>query len=64
MDYRILQRAGDRRVYDIVVDGISLVHSYREQFTKIIRTHSYEELVAKLRQNTGEIKPFAEAANP
>jgi len=63
VDYRMLQRAGDWRVYDIVVDGISLVHSYREQFNKIIRTYSYEELVAKLRQKTGEIKPFAEAAN-
>ncbi|NWF73093.1 MAG: ABC transporter substrate-binding protein [Nitrospirae bacterium] len=64
VDYRMLQRAGDWRVYDIVVDGISLVHSYREQFTKIIRTYSYEELVEKLRQKTGEIKPFSEAANP
>jgi len=64
VDYRMLQRAGDWRVYDIVVDGISLVHSYREQFTKIIRTYSYEELVAKLMQKTGEIKPFSEAANP
>jgi len=64
VDYRMLQRAEDWRVYDIVVDGISLVHSYREQFTKIIRTYSYEELVSKLRQKTGEIKPFAEAPNP
>ncbi len=64
VDYRMLQRAGDWRVYDIVVDGISLVHSYREQFTKIIRTYSYEELVTKLREKTGEIKPFAEASNP
>jgi phospholipid transport system substrate-binding protein len=64
VDYRMLQRAGDWRVYDIVVDGISLVHSYREQFTKIIRTYSYEELLTKLRQKTGEIKPFTEAANP
>jgi len=64
VDYRMLQRAGDWRVYDIVVDGISLVHSYREQFAKIIRTYSYEGLVSKLRQKTGEIKPFAEAPNP
>jgi len=64
VDYRMLQRAGDWRVYDIVVDGISLVHSYREQFAKIIRTYSYEELVTKLREKTGEIKPFAEASNP
>jgi phospholipid transport system substrate-binding protein len=64
VDYRMLQRAGDWRVYDIVVDGISLVRSYREQFNKIIRTSSYGELVAKLRQKTGEIKPFVEASSP
>jgi len=64
VDYRMLQRADDWRVYDIVVDEISLVRSYREQFSKIIRTSSYGELVAKLRQKTGEIKPFVEASNP
>jgi len=64
VDYRMLQRAGDWRVYDIVVDDISLVRSYREQFSKIIRTSSYGELVAKLRQKTGEIKPFVEASDP
>jgi phospholipid transport system substrate-binding protein len=64
VDYRMLQQAGDWRVYDIVVDGISLVRSYREQFTKIIRASSYEELVAKLKQKTGELKPFIEAENP
>jgi len=63
VDYRMLQRAGDWRVYDIVVDEISLVRSYREQFSKIIRTSSYGELVAKLRQKTGEIKPFVEDSN-
>lgn len=64
VDYRMLQRAGDWRVYDIVVDGISLVHSYREQFTTIIRKSSYAELVAKLRQKSGDLKPFVETAIP
>ena len=64
VDYRMLQRAGDWRVYDIVVDEISLVHSYREQFTTIIRKSSYAELVAQLRQKSGEIKPLVETASP
>jgi phospholipid transport system substrate-binding protein len=64
VDYRLLQRAGDWRVYDIIVDDISLVHSYREQFTSIIRKSSYAELVAKLRQKSGEFRPFKQTATP
>lgn len=66
VDYRLLYQAGDWRVYDIVVDEISLVHSYREQFTTIIRKFSYAELVAKLKQKqkSEELKPFALTATP
>ena len=55
VDYRLLHRAGDWRVYDIVVDEISLVHSYRGQFTPIIRKFSYAELVEKLRQKSVDL---------
>lgn len=34
LDYRLLNKAGDWRVYDVVVDGVSLVNNYRGQFTK------------------------------
>jgi phospholipid transport system substrate-binding protein len=54
VDYRLLTKSGEWRVYDIVVDGISLVHNYRGQFTNIIRTSSYEDLVEKL-QSKSEI---------
>ena len=64
MDYRLLHRAGDWRVYDIIVDEISIVHSYREQFTKIIRKSSYAELVAQLRQKSVDLKPFVQTTIP
>lgn len=64
VDYRLLHQAGKWRVYDIIVDQISLVHSYREQFTTIIRKSSYAELVAKLKQKSEEIKPFVQTATP
>jgi len=64
VDYRLLHRAGDWHVYDIIVDDISLIHSYREQFTTINRKFSYAELVAKLRQKSRELKPFVKTANP
>ena len=52
LDYR-MHRPQDRwLVYDIHVDGISLVANYRAQFNKIIRTESYEALVVRLKSKT------------
>jgi phospholipid transport system substrate-binding protein len=49
VDYRML-REGDRwRVYDVTIEGVSLVGNYRTQFSKIIQTASYQELVEKLK---------------
>jgi phospholipid transport system substrate-binding protein len=49
IDYRLLSRGGRWRVYDVVVEGVSLVGSYRSQFDKVIRNSSYPELVQRLR---------------
>jgi phospholipid transport system substrate-binding protein len=49
VDYR-MRRAGDRwLVYDVVIEGVSLVANYRSQFNRIIQTSSYEELVSRMR---------------
>jgi phospholipid transport system substrate-binding protein len=49
VDYR-MHRDGDRwRVYDIAVEGVSLVNNYRTQFNQIIQSASYEDLLKKLR---------------
>ncbi|HWT79662.1 MAG TPA: ABC transporter substrate-binding protein [Candidatus Methylomirabilis sp.] len=53
VDYRLLRMAGEWRVYDVVVDGISLVNNYRGQFAKIIRASSYASLVEQLRKKVG-----------
>ncbi len=55
LDYRLLQIAGDWRVYDVVVDGVSLVNNYRGQFTKIIRESSYKGLIEQLRKKSEQI---------
>ena len=49
LDYR-MHHPGDRwQVYDLSIDGTSLVANYRSQFNKIVRTDSYAVLVAKLK---------------
>ncbi len=43
------------QVYDLSIDGISLVANYRAQFNKIIRTSSYEALIAKFKSHQAEL---------
>jgi phospholipid transport system substrate-binding protein len=62
LDYRMHRAGGHWRVYDLSMDGVSLLANYRAQFNKIIRTASFEELVAKLRANQAELS--APSASP
>ena len=56
VDYRMIKRPGDRwLVYDVSIEGVSLVSNYRTQFNKIIQTSSYNELVSKLRNKQDEL---------
>ena len=52
VEYRIFKEAGKWEVYDVIVEGVSLVNNYRSQFSQIIRSSSYEELVKKLKTKT------------
>ncbi len=49
VEARVL-RKGDRwLMYDVLIENVSLVASYRSQFDRVIRTSSYEELVRRLK---------------
>jgi phospholipid transport system substrate-binding protein len=50
VDYKIFRKDQKWEVYDIFVEGVSLVNNYRSQFNEIIRSGSYEELVQKLKK--------------
>ncbi|MEE8504112.1 MAG: ABC transporter substrate-binding protein [candidate division NC10 bacterium] len=49
IEYKVIRRGDAWKVYDVVIDGISLVSNYRNQFNRIIRRSSYAELVKKMR---------------
>jgi phospholipid transport system substrate-binding protein len=49
VDYRMQQRGDRWLVYDVAVEGVSLINNYRTQFDKIIQTSSYAELVRKMK---------------
>lgn len=56
LDYRLINKADEWRVYDVVVDNVSLVNNYRGQFTKILRASSYTDLVDQLRKKSDKLK--------
>jgi phospholipid transport system substrate-binding protein len=59
VDYRMHMRNGRWLVYDIIIEGVSLVSNYRTQFNKIIQTESYDALVQRLRAKEGATEPAA-----
>jgi phospholipid transport system substrate-binding protein len=49
VDYRMHTKNGRWTVYDVIIEGVSLVANYRTQFNKIVQTESYDALVQRLR---------------
>ncbi len=54
IEYRMLRRGDRWLVYDVIIEGVSLISNYRTQFNKIIQTSSYQELVKKMKAKQDE----------
>jgi phospholipid transport system substrate-binding protein len=64
IDFRLYHRANEWWVYDVVIDGASIVSNYRSQFTSIIRDVSYVGLVRKMEQKAIDVKVFEKSPAP
>jgi phospholipid transport system substrate-binding protein len=49
VEYRLKKKGNDWLVYDISIEGVSLVNNYRTQFNSILSGSSYGELVKRLK---------------
>ncbi|MDD2851276.1 MAG: ABC transporter substrate-binding protein [Desulfuromonadaceae bacterium] len=56
LDYHLSKQSGKWMVYDVVIEGVSLVSNYRSQFNKSITASGYDKLVKKLQSKSDEIK--------
>jgi len=52
LDYRLLKNSSTWRVYDVVIDGVSLVKNFRGQFGRIMKANGFSGLLQKLRSKT------------
>lgn len=55
LNYRLMEEGGTYKVYDVIIEGVSLVSNYRSQFNRIIHESSYAELVRRLRTKVSEL---------
>lgn len=54
VDYRMFLTSGRWAVYDVSIEGISLIGNYRTQFNAVINRSGYPDLVAKLKAKAEE----------
>jgi phospholipid transport system substrate-binding protein len=55
VDYRLKRDGGTWKAYDVLVDKISVVSNYRNQFSRVINNKGYPELVRELQEKVQQV---------
>ncbi|MBF0622469.1 MAG: ABC transporter substrate-binding protein [Magnetococcales bacterium] len=65
LSYRMLADGDQWRVFDVIIEGVSLVSNYRSQFNRLLRNESIEALLIKLQEKVAKqkAKEVTEAVN-
>ena len=50
VDYNMLNNSGEWKIYDVIIEGVSLVNNYRSQFNSILIKSTYNELVKRIKE--------------
>jgi phospholipid transport system substrate-binding protein len=54
VDYRLRPKQGEWRIIDVVIEGISLVANFRDQFREVMGREGPDALLAKLKQKNAD----------
>ncbi len=54
VDYRLILRSGNWRIYNVIVENISLVTNYRDQFSRMLMRDSPSQFIEKLRDRVNK----------
>ncbi len=61
INYRLMPKNGSWVVYDVFVEGVSLVRNYRTQFQQILSSSSPDELIKTVKKRAREVRGNASA---
>jgi phospholipid transport system substrate-binding protein len=52
LDYRLHNVNGDWKVYDVIIENISLVNNYRAQFNRVLARSSWADLLKRMKEQS------------
>ena len=55
IDYKVIFKRDKWWVYDVVIEGVSFISTYRSQYNKVIKRESYAKLIEKMKSKLDEI---------
>jgi len=61
VEYKLLEKGGEWKAYDVVIEGVSLVRNYRDSYKDIVSKEGMNGLLAKMEQKIEEIRLNPEA---
>ncbi len=56
LNYKLRSAAGDWKIYDVVIENVSLVNNFRSQFNRILANASMAELIKRLQSKALDVK--------
>lgn len=62
--YKLVDRAGDWRVYDVAIEDVSLVRNYRSTYGEIVNRDGFDGLLAQMRTKLADLKNAGEGSAP
>ena len=53
--WRVREKDGQYSIIDIIIEGVSMTLTYRNEYTSYLQTHTMEELIERIKQQTAEL---------
>jgi phospholipid transport system substrate-binding protein len=54
INYKLHRLGEDWRVYDLVIENVSLINNYRSQFNRILTGSTYDELISRIKAKVSD----------
>jgi phospholipid transport system substrate-binding protein len=56
LNYKLYSKDGDWLVYDVIIEGVSLISNYRSSYQTIVKQEGFDGLMAKMKAKIEELK--------
>ena len=56
LNYKMYSKDGDWLVYDVIIEGVSLISNYRSSYQTIVKQEGFDGLMAKMKEKIKELE--------